>query len=258
MKLIWVSDIHLNFLDENSRKEFYKKLQGDAIIISGDIAESHNVVPLIEEMQGVINKPVWFVLGNHDYYGSTIATVKRNVSKLHYLPKSNYVALNASTALLGIDGWGDCRNGDFENSQLTMGDWLHIKDLRSKYLMGMDYLKDKLQSLADADARSLKRKVHKAIKDGFKRIIIVTHVPPFEEACLYAGSKSTPSGLPFFSSKILGDTILPIAKKHPELDFLWISGHTHSRAVHKPCANMVVKVAKADYFHPQIEEIILI
>lgn len=262
MKLIWCSDIHLNFLRNfDDRNDFYtciKEADGDAVIVSGDIAESHNVVPLLKEMCDTTRLPVFFVLGNHDYYGSNIASVKRSLRHFSYLPRENYVALSESTALLGVDGWGDCRNGDYDNSRLTMSDWLHIEDLKKGHLHGMDKLKTVLQYLADKDARALKRKTLKAIKEGFKRIIIITHVPPFEEASLHAGRKSTPDGLPFFSSQILGSTILPIAKKNPGVDFLWLSGHTHSRVKYKACDNMVCKVAKAKYYYPQIEEVILI
>lgn len=260
MKLIWCSDIHLNFLREEwKRVDFYtrvKESEGDIVVVSGDIAESHNVAKLVAEMESYVQKPVLFILGNHDFYGSSVAAVKRSVNRLAYLPSRDYVLLNASTALLGVDGWGDCRNGDFENSRLTMSDWLHIEDLKKGYLHGMDKLKVVLQSLADKDASLLAKRVKLAIKDGFKRIIIVTHVPPFEEASLHAGRKSTPDGLPFFSSQILGSTILPIAKKNPGVDFLWLSGHTHSRVEYKACANMVCKVAKAEYYYPQIEEIL--
>jgi predicted phosphohydrolase len=258
MKLIWMSDIHLNFLNEQKRKEFYemvKNAAGDAVVISGDIAESHNVVKFISDMQSAVGIPIYFVLGNHDFYGSSVAGAIRSVKTLGYLGSKPYVALNDSTALLGVDGWGDCRCGDFENSRLTMSDWIHIDDLRKGYGKGMNTLKKALQKLADRDATELSKKVTKAIESGYKRIIIVTHVPPFEQCSLYAGRKSTPSGLPFFASKILGDTILPLVKRHSDIDFLWLSGHTHSRAKYKPCRNMVCKVAKAEYFFPQIEEV---
>lgn len=254
MKLVWMSDIHLNFLDEKARFDFYNKIKGDIVVISGDIAESNTVSSFIKEMETVTKLPVYFVLGNHDFYRSSITSVKRSVKPLRYLPKFDFVRLNASIALLGVDGWGDCRNGDYDYSRIIMNDWLHIQELRREYFKGKDALKIVLQKLADKDARALKRKVNKAIKNGFTKIILVSHVPAFEEACLYAGRKSTPDGLPFFSSRILGETILPVAKKHPKVDFLWLSGHTHSRVIYKPCANMVVKVAKSEYFLPQIEE----
>lgn len=262
MNIIWVSDIHLNFLNENQREDFYKKLKdanGDAVVISGDIAESHNVIPFIKGMEAYIEIPVYFVLGNHDFYGSNLADVKRLAASTGtYLGAEQCVALNASTALLGVDGWGDTRNGDYKNSHLKMSDWIYIDDLRREYGKGMSTLKKKLMRLADNDANKLKRRVLKAIGKGYTKIIIVTHVPPIEEVCLNAGKKSTPSGLPFFSSKCLGDAIVPIVKQHKKIDFLWLSGHTHSRVTYVPLPNLTVKVAKAEYYHPQIEEIMCI
>lgn len=270
MKLIWVSDVHLNFLNEKQRQEFYCTLTGaDAIVISGDIAESHNVIPFLKGMEAATGLPVYFVLGNHDFYGSSIKNVRKLAGKLDgYLAQAPVELVKNHTIMLGVDGFGDCRFGDYENSRLTMSDWLYIDELRAAYgalsylpnalssRPDCDVLKETLQSLADADAKLLRKNVRKAIKSGFKRVIIVTHVPPFEEAALYAGTKSTPSGLPFFASKCLGDAILPLAKKHPELDFLWLSGHTHSRAEYKPCDNMTVRVAKSEYYYPQIEDVI--
>ncbi len=257
MKLIWMSDIHLNFLQKSDREVFYQKVKGcgDVIVISGDIAESHNFTQMITEMQEATKLPVSFVLGNHDFYGSSVKKVKAEAKKLDYLSHAP-VELTRDTIMIGVDGWGDCRNGDFENSRLVMNDWWYIDDLRKAHGKGMDELKIKLQQLADKDARALKSKLKEALSWSPKKVIIVTHVPPFEEACMYAGRKSTPSGLPFFSSQILGSTILPIAKKNPGVDFLWLSGHTHSRAKYKPCNNMSVRVAKSEYFNPQVEAII--
>ncbi len=259
MKLVWVSDVHLNFLSPDQRFEFYgrvKEAEGDQVIISGDIAESQNVVSILEEMQAAVGIPVNFVLGNHDYYCcSNVANVKKSVKHLNWLPQAP-VELTRDTIMIGVDGWGDCRNGDYENSNIIMNDWVYIKDLKRAYLQGMDKLKVALQELADKDARSLKRQVNAALKKGiYSKIIIVSHVPAFEEASMYAGRKSTPSGLPFYSSKCLGDAILPLAKSHPHIDFLWLSGHTHNRAKYKPCNNMTVKVAKAEYFYPQVEQV---
>lgn len=265
-RLIWCSDIHLNFLSEVKRREFYHEVNqnstsDDVVVISGDIAESHNVVELIKEMKQACSIPVYFVLGNHDFYGSNIASVKRSVKPLGYLGSKQFVELSASTALVGVDSWGDCRYGDYENSRLTMSDWIYIDDLigpygSRNYIFDRDLLKDKLQELADKDAASLAKKIRAAIRAGYTKIILVTHVPPFEEAALYAGRKSTPDGLPFFASKILGEKILPIAKKHKNIDFLWLSGHTHSRAEYKPCDNMTIRVADAKYYYPCIEDVI--
>ena len=55
MKLIWLTDIHLNFLDTDERIEYYHKIiaaSGDKILITGDIAEDasfDDMMPLLRE-----------------------------------------------------------------------------------------------------------------------------------------------------------------------------------------------------------------
>lgn len=264
-RLIWVSDIHLNFLRHKPdyRNEFYKQLkeaEGDSILITGDIAESHNIEQYLAEVYVGTNKKIYFVAGNHDFYGSSIKEVRAKLKKCafaHYLPKSWGVKLNKHTALVGQDGWGDCRNGDYEGSRFIMSDWLYIKELNKGYLRGPEALKKTLQEIADKDAEKLAKSVLKALSDkNVNRIIIATHVPPFKEVSLHAGKKSTDYGLPFFSSKILGVVMLPIIEEHPEVDFLWLSGHTHSEVSIQKRHNLIVKVAPSEYHHPQIAEII--
>lgn len=268
-KLIWMSDIHLNFIGAgrgvpmNDLLAFYTKLkesEGDSILITGDIAESHNVVPTLIQMQQMTNKPIYFVLGNHDFYGSSVADVRKSVQNIgkdiHWIPGNSGTELSASTILVGVDAWGDCRNGDYENSRITMSDWIYIKELHKGYRTGQAELKAAIQKLADTDARALNRSVTKAVKRGYKKVIIATHVPPFAEACLYAGRKSTPDGLCFWSSQILGTSIEPIAKANPDVQFDWYCGHTHSGVTLNVLNNLVVNVAQADYYDPQIAGII--
>lgn len=267
MKLIWCSDIHLNFLKSENRVEFYEKLresEGDVVLITGDIAESHNIATILEEMQQHIEKNIYFVAGNHDYYGSSLKKMRKQFLSYkfaQYLP-NNIIYLNSTTVLVGEDGWGDGRNGDFEGSQrgfqaFTMSDWIYIDELFKAYSKGSEKLLKALQKVADEDAYRLARSVSETLKDkNVKRVILASHVPPFEEACLDAGRKSTSYGLCFFSSKILGETIIPLTEKYPEVDFLWLSGHTHSRCTVQKRHNLTVRVAQSEYYHPQIEDII--
>ena len=79
MKLAWGTDIHLNFLESADRKIFYQDIvetKPNAVLISGDIAEAPTVSDILEEMAKHIAKPIYFVLGNHDYYQSSVANVR--------------------------------------------------------------------------------------------------------------------------------------------------------------------------------------
>lgn len=270
-KLIWTSDIHLNFLGLDDRISFYDELretEGDKILITGDIAEAPSIAPILANMADRTGKKIYFVAGNHDYYGSSIKrsrAIFKNLLSAHYLPKSYGVKLNRTTVLVGQDGWGDGRNGDFEGSQenrgfnrgFTMADWFHIEELQKAYLKEPEDLLKALQRIADKDAERLTKSVLRALKDpNVKRIILATHVPPFAEACLHAGRKSTEHGLAFFSSQILGVSLLPIIEAHPEVDFLWLCGHTHSNVTIQKRDNFVVRVAHSEYYHPQISGVI--
>jgi predicted phosphodiesterase len=64
MKLVWLTDIHLNFLDEERRQIFYAKIIAtgcDAILISGDIAEAPSLCKLLSEMSAQVKQPIYFI-----------------------------------------------------------------------------------------------------------------------------------------------------------------------------------------------------
>ena len=68
-RVVWLSDIHLNFLNPKERETFFSSIleqNPDALFITGDIAEAPTLEPLLMEMNQSIQRPVYFVLGNHD------------------------------------------------------------------------------------------------------------------------------------------------------------------------------------------------
>jgi len=64
--------------------------------------------------------------------------------------------------------------------------------------------------------------------------------------------------LTYFSCKIIGDILLEVANKYPEIDFLVLCGHTHSESNYQALVNLMVKAGKAEYRFPQVQEIILL
>ncbi len=85
MKLSWITDIHLNFMELSGRKVFYQnilKTNVSAVLISGDIAEAPTASEMLIEMAQHIDKQIYFVLGNHDYYHGNVVTVRKEITVL--------------------------------------------------------------------------------------------------------------------------------------------------------------------------------
>jgi predicted MPP superfamily phosphohydrolase len=104
MKLAWLTDVHLNFLDKSGRKKFYQQIvasQVEAVLISVDIAEAPSVSDILKEMIEQIQMPIYFVLGNHDYYRGNIKDVREQMillnqgyTNLFWLPASGVQLMN--------------------------------------------------------------------------------------------------------------------------------------------------------------------
>lgn len=265
-KLAWLTDVHLNFLEKEERVLFYQEILNtacDGVLLTGDIAEAVSVVNILNEMVAQIKKPIYFVLGNHDYYRGEINLVRNAVTalthehpQLFWLPASGIQILKNNTILLGQDGWADGRFGDYQNSSVTLNDSRLIADLFQAKILGKSQLLAKMQQMADLDARQLESNLVQAVSQNPKKIIVLTHVPPFQEACMYNGQMSDENWLPYFSAQITGDVLKAIAEQNPSIEFLVLCGHTHSKALYTGLNNLMVKVGSAVYYKPEIQEVI--
>ncbi|MBA3660230.1 MAG: metallophosphoesterase [Gammaproteobacteria bacterium] len=270
MKLAWLTDIHLNFIDQDARQKFYQDIihsECDGVLISGDIAEAPCVVDILNEMVDYISKPIYFILGNHDYYRGQIQAVRDAMltmmhlqihDQLFWLPGAGIQQLNNNTILLGQDGWADGRLGNYQNSRISLNDSRMIADLFQEKILGKFHLFEKMQQLADADAILLQNNLIQAISKNPKKIIVLTHVPPFKEACLHNKKISDDDWLPYFSSKVVGDVLMKVAEENPAIEFLVLCGHTHSEAQFQPISNLSVEVGEAEYAKPKIQKIIFV
>jgi len=266
-KIAWLTDIHLNFLDDRAKKEFYNSInqsECEAILITGDIAEAPSVCDILNEFSKHTNKKIYFVLGNHDYYSGAVVNVRENIttlcsqnSKLVWLGRPEVIQLNNTTVLLGHDGWADARYGNFDHSSVTLNDSRLIAELFQAFLLNKSSLKNEMQRLADGDAKALEQALMQAINPNIRKVIIATHVPPFPECCLHNGKQSDKDWLPYFASKATGDVISAFALKYSKIDILVLCGHTHSSAAFKPYKNLEIKAGQAKYYHPELQEILI-
>lgn len=139
MKLCWLTDIHFNFLNENEIGLFLDKIHKtnpDAILIGGDIGDSNNLVHSLKLFDDRFTVPVHFVLGNHDYYHSSVARVEWGVEEickestnLIWLDQSDPIMLGDSISLVGHGSRADGRLGTYDRSNAMLNDYLLIKEL---------------------------------------------------------------------------------------------------------------------------------
>ena len=196
-------------MEENKRMDFYQTListNSDGVVISGDIAEATSVEPILKEMVSTIAKPIYFVLGNHDYYRGSINDFRNKMTSitkdepfLFWPPASGPQKLNNDVVLLGHDCFADGRYGDYTNSRVILNDSRMIVDLFQSSALGKYQLLEKMQQLADQDAKELEKSIEQAVHSyNPKKIIILIHVPPFKEVCMHEGKISNDDYLPFF------------------------------------------------------------
>jgi predicted MPP superfamily phosphohydrolase len=84
LRIGWLTDLHLNFVSPRKRTAFYARLRErnlDAILLGGDIGEADSVTQLLAEIEREMQMPIYFVLGNHDFYGGSIAAVRHAVAR---------------------------------------------------------------------------------------------------------------------------------------------------------------------------------
>ena len=264
MKAAWLTDIHLNFLKTNQMDVFLKTLSrelADCFLVSGDIGESDSLVEYLRQMLSVLDRPIYFVLGNHDYYGDSIKAVRSRVveltrkqEKLIWLNNVDYIGLTKETALLGHDSWADGRLGGFDSSSVELNDFRLIDELK---LWDREERLKVMQELADEASEHLKHALPKALK-SHRHLVVVTHVPPFKEACRYDGKPSGNDWLPFFSCKVVGDVLKDIMGQHPTAEMTVLCGHTHGFAECQILPNLKVVTGIAEYGSPQIQKFVKI
>ncbi len=255
MKLAWLTDIHLNFLrDERAKiQELCAKVleaAPDAVVISGDIGEAPIVERYLRTLQEGIRKPIYFVLGNHDFYAGSVAGVRdrmraltEKTNHLRWLPAMGVVPLTAATALVGHDSWADGRYGKGAASTLKMSDKDHINDFVS---LAKEAYFERIAALADEAAAHVRQMLMKAF-ESHARVLLVTHVPPFPQACRADEGVAREEMLPHYSCKAMGDLLLDVMGSRPDRDVTVLCGHTHVEARAEILPNLRVWTGGAHY-----------
>lgn len=269
----WLTDTHFNFLkDDEELKAFAESVvhhDPAGIFITGDISEAPGLAHHLKVFESVVQRPIYFVLGNHDFYHGDIDSVRKRMTKLtlssdhlRYMSTVKYTLLSKDTAVVGHDGWYDGYHGEVNGMRFLMTDWVAIADFTAA--SGGSQFVNMMGHVLDSD--SLLRKIRKVAHEGVmhvfegiqaatkvtKNIIVLTHVPPFRDASLYNGKLSDEFAVPWYTSRMMGDILLQAARTFPNHQFTVLCGHTHNAFEGNFAPNLTVRVGTATYGAPGI------
>ncbi len=263
-RLAWASDLHLDWLDEPDRLRCIRALeqqQAEAVLITGDIADGAPAADWLRHLARRVGCPIYFVLGNHDFYGSSLQAVRHRVTELaagtenlHYLTAGKIVRLTPTTGLVGHDGWADARVGNHLSTPVRLVDFFTIQDFAG-LVQNAAALRDRLRLLGYQAARYVERWLPVAL-DRFRRVILATHVPPFVEACWYRGGRSNDDWLPYVCCHAMGRVLRSIMRRRPDRHLTVLCGHTHGCGTTAILHNLQVITGRVDGRTGQVHQML--
>ncbi len=226
MKLLWLTDLHF----DRTELSVVRRLETcilekcpDVLLITGDISDGYRFVKDLKLLGMVTKRKIYFILGNHDYYHSSIEDTRRQARLLseenegfHYLTTCGVHELTEKTAIIGHDSWADGRFGDYYHSHVILRDFFAIADFIGKE--GKQRLA-LMQALAD-EAADYFSEFLPVVFEMYDRVILLTHVPPCAEACRYKNGAAGVDWGPFFVSQGVGEALKRIMREHPEKELL--------------------------------------
>jgi Icc protein len=262
----WATDVHLDFLGNDRQRliDFAKQLisrNPTGIFLTGDLSVAQQLVFHLGAIEAVVQRPIYFVLGNHDYFGSDTETMRKKMKELsnlsgflRYMPTMPYYALTQTTAVVGHDGWYDALIGDWQGSSFGMNDWNAIHDFKQ-----VNGNKATIVGVARKLAHEGVSHVHDGIKKAVryhKNIVVLTHFPPFKETHVHDGKPGDNTAHPWFTSRMMGDMLMDASKAFPTHNFTVLCGHTHGKWDGKITNNLEVHVGGAEYNNPVLSGLI--
>jgi predicted phosphodiesterase len=257
-KIIWLSDLHLDVVSKEKRDKFYKRLSkapGDAVVITGDISKGRQLCThLLELGEACGSRPIYFVLGNHDYYGSSFSRVHGEVESLckkhktlRHLGNGEIIPLGDNEALVGHGGWSDGRAGNGTNSRVRNPDFWSIDDFRGKEWRSCYGLMDSLGK----ESSTYFREVLPYALTSYRHVWIATHFPPFTQAVQFNGKPCNYDFQPHYTNMTLGYALWGMSTAFPGSSLSVLCGHTHSEISLPLRQNLHIHTAGATPGYPR-------
>lgn len=248
MEISWITDAHLDFLSDGEVLDFLSTVKSDALYLTGDISNGSKIVGHLHLLQRAFPGQIFFVLGNHDFYGCRVDQVREAVAacvstapRLVYL-RDQARQIGPHTALVGVDGFSDGMVGQADGS-FRVNDETKILDL--KYDPNPLLLR---RELGRVESEKLRESLQKAAKlSGVREVHVLTHIPPYAQSAWWKGGHSQPSALPYMVCGQAGLVLAEEAAANPSINYLVFCGHTHHSGTNKQSPNLTVYTGAATY-----------
>jgi predicted MPP superfamily phosphohydrolase len=251
-KINWLSDLHLEKADNrqiNHLLQCIAESTADCVAITGDISSARSLTNHLRAIaMASMPKPVFFVTGNHDYYGSSMTEVDASINalcaeieNLHYLNGRQIIPLHRHTCIIGHHGWPDARAGYGDRCYLRSPDHRAIRDFHG---LTRQQSMSRMQQLGRESAKSIRQILPLALT-LYPHVVVLTHTPPFAEAVRYNDTACGPLHLPHYTNVSAGLAIRGIARAFPKRRITILAGHSHSSSITHIDPNICVRVAHA-------------
>jgi 3',5'-cyclic-AMP phosphodiesterase len=232
------SDTHFNFTMPWTPGNFASKLLEEnpaGLILAGDIACGLTIKQTLKSLAKKLDHiPIYFVVGNHDYYATSIRETTKILKELcatypnlHWLTDTDHIALTDDVALIGEDGWYDGRLGNpvylsYNFDWMVIDEFYKLKGAAEKAAYG--------QKLADDATAYLRVKLERAL-EKFQTVYVITHMPPWAEATRAVGTEMEDFWLPYNVNSGMGKMIEEVMKDRHNQNVIVLAGHTHVPAI---------------------------
>jgi len=264
-ELALLSDLHLDRASDNAKNRLWDKLaciQYDAALVIGDISVAEQLQNHLELISKACwPRPVYFLLGNHDYFDGSFAGVDRLVAEtckhlrnLIPLGGGEIIRLTPHTALVAHRGWYDGQAGSGAMTWVDTPDRHRINDLKG---LSRPELFTKLKDLGTESARYFRRVLPAALRQ-YSTVYIATHVPPFWQGIRHGDASCDWNRQPYFSNIAAGNVIASIARYFPNRRIVVYAGHTHCPVHVRLSANLEIHVAGSQPGFPALQGVVQI
>lgn len=254
-RFAWATDLHLNFIDRTQQsillcgKYMAESCQADILLLTGDTSEGLKLRGHLQALQAGWGKPIWFVLGNHDYYGTDWQGARKDLEGLPeqfvFLDPAEPVLING-IAVVGQSGWFDSILDP--KYEMALGETARLAcctfDPR-------DLIREKMVAQSRQEALQAYRKIEASYQQGARKVVLLTHAPPYKLASWFQGKHSDPGWLGIMTSYHMGRVIDRAVTENPDLEVVVLCGHTHSPGEYHRGPRIKVLTGPAQYSAPQ-------